>query len=98
MSARNDRLLPPAPPGLAVYDYGVLGPDGARILHCPCGRTDTAEHAEKVISEHLGRAPAGSRAAILVRNMARDGTAGPARLYAVAERSEHCITWRTYPG
>jgi hypothetical protein len=27
-----------------------------------------------------------------------DGTAGPARLYAVAERSEHCITWRTYPG
>jgi hypothetical protein len=91
-------LFPPAPPGTAVYDYGVLRPDGTGLLQCPCGRTDTAEHAEKVIAEHLGSAPVGSRAAILVRNMARDGTTGPARLYAIAERTEHCVTWPAYHG
>ncbi|HXP19531.1 MAG TPA: hypothetical protein VN840_07780 [Streptosporangiaceae bacterium] len=85
-------------PGTAVYDYGVLRSDGAGSLHCPCGRTDTAERAERVIAEHLGSAPVGSRAAIIVRNMASDGTTGPAHLYALAERGEHCVTWPTYQG
>ena len=84
--------------GTAVFDYGVLRPGGAGSLHCPCGRTDTAERAERVIAEHLGSAPVGSQAAIIVRNMASDGTTGPAHLYALAERGEHCVTWPTYQG
>jgi hypothetical protein len=84
--------------GTAVYDYGVIRPDGAGSLHCPCGRTDTAERAERVIAEHLGSAPVGSRAAIIVRNMASDGTTGPAHLYALAERGEDSVTWPTYQG
>lgn len=90
--------FPLMPPGTAIYDYGVLLPDRAGSLQCPCGRTDTAERAERVIAEHLGSAPVGSRAAILVRNMANDGTTGPAHLYALAERGEHCVTWPTYQG
>jgi hypothetical protein len=90
--------FPPSPPGTAVYDYGVLLPERAGSLHCPCGRTDTAERAERVITEHLGAAPVGSRAAILISTMANDGTTGPAHLYAVAERGEHSVTWPTYQG
>jgi hypothetical protein len=85
-------------PGMAVYDYGVLRPDGAGTLHCPCGRTDQAERAERVIAEHLGSAPVGSRAAILVSTMASDGTTGPAHLYAIAERGEHSVTWHAHQG
>jgi hypothetical protein len=93
-----DVIFPHASPRTTVYDYGVLGPDGAGILQCPCGRTDVAERAEQVIAEYLGSAPVGSRAAIFVREMARDGTAGAAHLYAVAERGDHCIIWPTYHG
>src|SRR5260370_23486299 len=85
-------------PGTAVYDYGIVRPDGAGSLHCPCGRTDTAERAERVITEHLGRSPVGSRAPILVRPMANDGTIGAAHLYALAERGEHSVTWPTHLG
>jgi hypothetical protein len=92
-----------ATPGTAIYDYGVLLPDRTEPdrtgpLQCPCGRTDKAERAEQMIAEYLGCAPVGARAAILVRNMARDGTTGPAHIYALAERGEHCIAWPTYRG
>jgi hypothetical protein len=87
-----------AAPGTAIYDYGVLLPDRTEPLQCPCGRTDKAERAEQMIAEYLGCAPVGARAAILVRNMARDGTTGPAHIYALAERGEHSITWPTYRG
>jgi hypothetical protein len=85
-------------PGTTVYDYGILRQDGGGLLHCPCGRTDQAERAERVIAEHLGHAPVGSRAAILVSTMASDGTTGPAHLYAIAERGEHSINWPTHQG
>ena len=90
--------LPSLAPGQAVYDYGVLHPDGTGSLHCPCGRTDAPERAERVIAEHLGSAPVGSRAAILVSGMASDGTTGPVHLYALAERGEHSVTWPTHQG
>ncbi len=95
--------VPPGTPhGTAIYDYGVVSPrrdpEISEPLQCPCGRTDKAEHAEQAIAEHLGHAPVGSRAAILVRNMTRDGRTGPALLYALAERGEHSVTWPTYNG
>ncbi len=87
-----------ATPGTAIYDYGVLLPGSTDALQCPCGRTDNAERAEQMIAEYLGCAPVGSRAAILVRNMARDGTTGPAHLYALAERGEHSVVWPMHHG
>jgi hypothetical protein len=93
-----DAALPSAPPGTTVYDYGVLRPDGPGALQCPSGRTDLAERAEEVIAEHLDGAPVGVQAAILVRNMANDGTTGPTYLYAVAERTENCVSWPTHQG
>jgi hypothetical protein len=30
---------------------------------------------------------------IFVTDMARDGTTGPAQLYALAERGEHSVIW-----
>ena len=86
-------LFPPASLGTAVYDYGVLLPGDPGTLRCPCGRTDKAERAERVLTEHLDSAPVGSRAAIFVRDMAKDGTTGPAQLYALAERGERCVIW-----
>ena len=97
-SMATTALFPLAPPSTAVYDYGVLLPGDSGTLQCPCGRTDKAERAEKVLTEHLDRAPVGSRAAIFVREMAKDGTTGPARLYALAERGEHSVIWPTHPG
>jgi hypothetical protein len=94
----SSALFPPAPPSTAVYDYGVLLPGGSGALQCPCGRTDKAERAEKVLTEHLDGAPVGSRAVIFVSDMARDGTTGPAQLYALAERGEQSVTWPTHPG
>jgi len=91
-------LFPPAPPGTAVYDYGVLLPGDSGALQCPCGRTDKAERAEKVLTEHLDSAPVGSQAVIFVSDMAADGTTGPAKLYALAERGEHSVIWPTHPG
>ena len=91
-------LFPPAPPGTAVYDYGVLLPGDSGTLQCPCGRTDKAERAEKVLTEHLDRAPVGSQAVIFVSDMATDGTTGAAHLYALAERGEHSVIWPTRPG
>ena len=91
-------LFPPAPPGTAVYDYGVLLPGDSGALQCPCGRTDKAERAEKVLTEHLDSAPVGSQAVIFVSDMAADGTTGPAQLYALAERGEHSVIWPTHPG
>jgi hypothetical protein len=85
-----------ATPGTAIYDYGVLLPGSTEPLQCPCGRTDKFEHAEQTIAEYLGCAPVGSRAAILVRNMARDGTTGPAHIYALAERGEDSVVWATH--
>lgn len=90
--------LPLLAPGCAVYDYGMLQPDGSGSLHCPCGRTDEPERAEQVIAEHLVSAPVGSQAAILVSTMASDGTTGPVHLYALAERGEHAVTWQAYRG
>ena len=91
-------LFPPAPPSTAVYDYGVLLPGDSGTLQCPCGRTDKAERAEKVLTEHLDSAPVGSKAVIFVSDMAADGTTGPAQLYALAERTEHSVIWPTHPG
>jgi hypothetical protein len=91
-------LFPPGSPSTAVYDYGVLLPGGSGTLQCPCGRTDKAERAEEVLTEHLDRAPVGSQAVIFVSDMATDGTTGPARLYARAERGEHSVIWPTHPG
>ncbi len=93
-----DVLITPGTSGTVVYDYGILREDLPRTLHCPCGRTDQAGGAEDVIAAHLAGAPAGTRAAILVRPMASDGTAGAAALYAVAERTEDSIIWPTHPG
>ena len=86
-------LFPPAPARTLVYDYGVLPPGGTGALQCPCGRTDKAERAVRVLTEHLGGAPVGSRAVILVREMAKDGTTGPAEIYALAERGERSVIW-----
>jgi hypothetical protein len=86
-------LYPPAPAGTVVYDYGVLLAAGTGTLQCPCGRTDKAERAVTVLTEHLDSAPVGSRAVIFVRDMASDGTTGPAQLYALAERGEHSVIW-----
>ena len=97
-SMATTALFPLAPPSTAVYDYGVLLPGDSGTLQCPCGRTDKAERAEKVLTEHLDSAPVGSRAAIFVRDMAKDGTTGPAQLYALAERTEHSVIWPTHPG
>ncbi len=96
--ATGDALAAPGPSGTVVYDYGILHADEARALHCPCGRTDNAGRAEDVIAAHLAGAPAGTRAAILIRAMANDGTTGPAYLYALAERGENGVTWPTYQG
>ncbi len=90
-------LFPPVPPSTAIYDYGVLLPGGSGTMQCPCGRTDKAERAEKVLTEHLNSAPVGSQAVIFVSEMARDGTTGPAQLYALAERGEHSVIWPTIP-
>jgi hypothetical protein len=87
-----------APPLTAIYDYGVLPPDGAGSPRCPCGRTDRSERAEQMIAEYLRGAPVGSQAVILVRNMARDGATGPAHIYALAERGERGVVWPTYHG
>ena len=91
-------LFPPALPSTAVYDYGVLLPGDSGTLQCPCGRTDKAERAEQVLTEHLDSAPVGSKAVIFVSDMAADGTTGPAQLYALAERGEHSVIWPTHPG
>jgi hypothetical protein len=91
-------LFPLAHPGTAVYDYGVLLPGDSGTLQCPCGRTDKAERAEKVLTEHLDGAPVGSQAVIYVSDMAADGTTGPAKLYALAERGEHSVVWPARPG
>jgi hypothetical protein len=93
-----DLLAEPGPSSTVVYDYGILCPAGLRALHCPCGRTDHAGRAEGEITAHLAGAPVGTRAAILVRVMASDGTAGSAHLYAVAERGQDGITWPIYQG
>lgn len=93
-----DVLAPPGPSGTVVYDYGILHADGARTLHCPCGRTDQAGRAEDVIATHLASAAVGTRAAILARAMANDGTTGPAFLYALAERGENGVIWPIYQG
>jgi hypothetical protein len=85
-------VFPPAPPRTVVYDYGVLLP-GAGHLQCPCGRTDNAERAVRVLTEHLDGAPVGARGVIFVRDMAKDGTTGPAQLYALAERGEGSVIW-----
>jgi len=97
-SMATTALFPLAPPSTAVYDYGVLLPGDSGTLQCPCGRTDKAERAEKVLTEHLDSAPVGSRAVIFVREMAKDGTTGPAQLYALAERGEHSVIWPAHPG
>jgi len=97
-SMATTALFPLAPPSTAVYDYGVLLPGDSGTLQCPCGRTDKAERAEKVLTEHLDSAPVGSRAVIFVREMAKDGTTGPAQLYALAERAEHSVIWPTHHG
>ena len=86
------------PSGTVVYDYGILHADEARPLHCPCGRTDSAGRAEAVIAAHLAGAPAGTRAVILIRAIAGDGTTGPAYLYALAERGANGVTWPTHLG
>jgi hypothetical protein len=91
-------LAAPGPPETVVYDYGILRAGEPRALDCPCGRTDRPERAEEVIVTHLAGAPAGTRAAILVRAMAADGTTGSAHLYAVAERGEDTIAWPMYQG
>ena len=91
-------LFPPGSPSTAVYDYGVLLPGDSGTLQCPCGRTDKAERAEEVLTEHLDSAPVGSQAVIFISNMAADGTTGPAKLYALAERAEHSVIWPTHPG
>ena len=91
-------LFPPALPSTAVYDYGVLLPGDSGTLQCPCGRTDKAERAEQVLTEHLDSAPVGSKAVIFVSHMAADRTTGPAQLYALAERGEHSVIWPTHPG
>jgi len=96
--AATSALFPPAPSGTTVYDYGVLLPGDSGALQCPCGRTDKAERAEKVLTEHLDGAPVGSQAVIFVSDMAADGTTGPARLYALAERGERSVIWPTLPG
>jgi hypothetical protein len=93
-----DVLVMPGASGTVVYDYGILHPAEPRVLHCPGGRTDDAGHAEDVITAHLASAPAGTRAAILVRAMAGDGMTGAAHLYAVAERGQDSITWPVYQG
>ncbi len=93
-----DVLVTPGTSSTVVYDYGILHPAEPRALHCPCGRTDDAGHAEDMITAHLASAPAGTRAAILVRVMASDGVTGAAHLYAVAERGPHSITWPVYQG
>lgn len=92
----TDVLIAPGSPETAVYDYGILGAEEPRALHCPCGRTDRPERAEEVIAAHLAGAPVGTQAAILVRAMAADGTTGSAYLYAMAERGEDTIVWPTY--
>jgi hypothetical protein len=86
-------LFPPAPARTVVYDYGVQLPGSAGTLQCPCGRTDNAERAMGVLTKHLDDAPAGAKALIFVRDMAKDGTTGPARLYALAERGQRWIIW-----
>jgi len=86
-------VFPPAPARTVVYDYGVLLPGGTGDLQCPCGRTDKAERAVRVLTEHLDGAPVGSRGVIFVRDMAKDGTTGPAQLYALAERGERSVIW-----
>ena len=86
-------LFPPAPAHTVVYDYGILLPGTTGTLQCPCGRTDKVERAVRVLTEHLGDAPAGAKAVIFVRDMAKDGTTGPAQLYALAERGERWIIW-----
>jgi hypothetical protein len=90
--------LPQFAHGSVIYDYGMLPANGAGSLHCPCGRTDAPERAERVIAEHLHGAPVGSRAAILVSTMASDGTTGPVHLYALAVRGEHSVTWPAHRG
>jgi hypothetical protein len=86
-------LFPPAPARTVVYDYGILLPGSNGTLQCPSGRTDKAERAVRVLTEHLGDAPAGAKAVIFVRDMANDGTTGPPQLYALAERGEQWIIW-----
>ena len=93
-----DVLAPPGPSGTVVYDYGILHADDARTLHCPCGRTDYAGRAEDALATHLASAAVGTRAVILARGMANDGTTGPAYLYALAERAENGVIWPTYQG
>jgi len=93
-----DVLLAPGPSGAVAYGYGLLHAGEPQTLHCPCGRTDHSQRAEDVIAAHLAGAPVGTRAAILARSMANDGTIGPAYLYAVAERGDKGVTWPTYHG
>ena len=86
-------LFPPAPAHTVVYDYGILLPGTTGTLQCPCGRTDKVERAVRVLTEHLRDAPAGAKAVIFVRDMAKDGTTGPAQLYALAECDDRWIIW-----